>query len=163
LWGQAPVDSFYRQSYGPGWALLGDAGHYVDPITGQGINNALRSAELFAEAWARTRRRDDWLGAMAGYQRRRDDYTRPFFDMIAMGEQFEGMARSGIDLGTPFLRAIARRPDIASRYIGIFNGATPVAAFFSPLNMARLLLEDQLRYELPQQLARRLATPLAAG
>jgi 2-polyprenyl-6-methoxyphenol hydroxylase-like FAD-dependent oxidoreductase len=150
IMGQAPVDSYYRQSYGPGWALIGDAGHYVDPITGQGINNALRSAELIAEAWARTRRRSDWMGAMADYQRRRDAYTRPFYDMVAMGERLAGFAQSGIDLGTPFLRAIARRPEISSRYIGIFNGATPVAEFFHPLSMARLLIEDQLRYELPR-------------
>lgn len=166
LMGQAPVDSFYRQSYGAGWALVGDAGHYVDPVTGQGINNALRSAELLAEAWARTRRRSDWLGAMADYQRRRDAYTRPFYDMVALGERFAGFAERGIDLGTPFLRAIARRPAISSRYIGIFNGATPVAEFFSPLGMARLLLEDQLRYELPAQLARageRSLTALAGG
>lgn len=151
--GQAPVDSYYRQSFGNGWALIGDAGHYVDPVTGQGINNALRSAELVAEAWARTRRRADWMTAMAWYQRERDAYTRPFYDMVAMGEQFEGLASSGIDLGTPFLKAIARRPEISSRYIGIFNGATPVSAFFNPLNMARLLVEDQLRYELPLQAA----------
>jgi flavin-dependent dehydrogenase len=149
--GQAPVDSYYRQSYGPGWALVGDAGHYVDPITGQGINNALRAAELFAEAWASTRRRSAWLGAMAAYQRRRDAYTRPFYDMIAAGERFASLARSGIDIGPPFLRAIARRPAVATRYVGIFNGVTPVSAFFSPLAMARLLLEDQLLYELPQR------------
>lgn len=34
--GQAPFDSFFRQPYGPGWALVGDAGQYIDPITGQG-------------------------------------------------------------------------------------------------------------------------------
>ncbi|NJL33684.1 MAG: FAD-dependent monooxygenase [Chloroflexaceae bacterium] len=42
IMGQGPMDSYYRQSYGPGWVLVGDAGHYIDPITGQGINYALR-------------------------------------------------------------------------------------------------------------------------
>lgn len=149
--GQAPMDSFYRQSYGPGWALVGDAGHYIDPATGQGINNALRSAELFAEAWARSRRRAGWEGAMADYQRRRDAYTRPMYDLIAFGARLQSMAETGLDLGTPLMRAIARRAEIATHYIGIYNGATPISAFFNPFNLARLLIEDNLRFELPQR------------
>jgi flavin-dependent dehydrogenase len=37
---------------GHGFALLGDAAGFADPFTGEGIRNALRSADLFAEAWA---------------------------------------------------------------------------------------------------------------
>jgi len=35
---------------GPGWALAGDAGGLVDPITGEGIYYAMRSGELIAES-----------------------------------------------------------------------------------------------------------------
>ena len=35
---------------GPTWALVGDAAGFADPITGEGIYYALRSAELLAEA-----------------------------------------------------------------------------------------------------------------
>lgn len=35
------------------WALLGDAAGFADPVTGEGIYYALRSAELFAEAYLR--------------------------------------------------------------------------------------------------------------
>jgi 2-polyprenyl-6-methoxyphenol hydroxylase-like FAD-dependent oxidoreductase len=154
--GQAAVESFYRQSYGPGWALVGDAGHYIDPITGQGINNALHSAEYFAEAWARTRRRASWMGAMAGYQRRRDAATRPMYDLLGFGERMRWTAELGIDIGTPLFRAIARRPEIASQYVGMYNGATSVNRFLHPLNLLRILLEDQLYYQMPQQAARLL-------
>ena len=44
---------FFRQSAGPGWALLGDAGHFKDPTPGQGISDALRQAEAMAPAIAR--------------------------------------------------------------------------------------------------------------
>jgi 2-polyprenyl-6-methoxyphenol hydroxylase-like FAD-dependent oxidoreductase len=150
--GQAPVDSFYRQSYGPGWALVGDAGAYVDPITGQGINNALNSAALFAEAWAKTRRRASWVNAMAEYQRRRDMFTRPIYNLVAIGSQMQWAVESGIDVGTPLFRAIARQPDMASRYVGIFSGATPVTSFFNPLNIARIVVRDGIRHELPRLL-----------
>ena len=35
---------------GPGWALVGDAGYHRDPITGHGISDAFRDAELLADA-----------------------------------------------------------------------------------------------------------------
>ena len=41
---------FFRRSYGPGWALVGDAGYFKDPLTSHGITDALRDAELLAEA-----------------------------------------------------------------------------------------------------------------
>ena len=41
-----------RQAHGPGWALVGDAGYHRDPITGHGISDAFRDAELLADAAA---------------------------------------------------------------------------------------------------------------
>lgn len=40
-----------RRVCGADWALLGDAAGFADPVTGEGIYYALRSAELFAEAY----------------------------------------------------------------------------------------------------------------
>ena len=40
-----------RKASGDSWALLGDAAGFADPVTGEGIYYALRSAELFAEAY----------------------------------------------------------------------------------------------------------------
>lgn len=40
-----------RKVCGADWALLGDAAGFADPVTGEGIYYALRSAELFAEAY----------------------------------------------------------------------------------------------------------------
>jgi 2-polyprenyl-6-methoxyphenol hydroxylase-like FAD-dependent oxidoreductase len=42
--------SFYRASTGPGWALAGDAGHFKDPVVGQGQRDALRHGRLLGEA-----------------------------------------------------------------------------------------------------------------
>lgn len=151
--GQAMVDNFYRQSYGPGWALVGDAGHYIDPITGQGINNALRSAELFAAAYARTRRRSSWMQAMAWYQRERDRATEPIYNMMKLTARLTPSRPSQASAGamTPLLKAIARQPNVASRYIGIFNGATNIYSFFNPLNLALIVATDFVRNELPSR------------
>jgi flavin-dependent dehydrogenase len=41
---------FLRLAHGPGWALVGDAGYFKDPLTAHGITDALRDAELLARA-----------------------------------------------------------------------------------------------------------------
>ncbi|MGD8320061.1 MAG: NAD(P)/FAD-dependent oxidoreductase [Gemmatimonadota bacterium] len=44
------LPGFLRRSWGPGWALVGDAGYFRDPLTAHGISDALRDAELLARA-----------------------------------------------------------------------------------------------------------------
>jgi 2-polyprenyl-6-methoxyphenol hydroxylase-like FAD-dependent oxidoreductase len=46
----AGLSGFFRPSAGPGWALVGDAGHFKDPTAGQGISDALRQSETLARA-----------------------------------------------------------------------------------------------------------------
>src|SRR4029453_11355749 len=50
--GFAGHPGFLRPAWGPGWALVGDAGYFKDPITAHGITDALRDAELLARAVA---------------------------------------------------------------------------------------------------------------
>ena len=49
-WIGAAVPSYFRRPYGPGWALVGDAGYLKDPCTAQGITDAFRHAEFLADA-----------------------------------------------------------------------------------------------------------------
>nr|AFK79210.1 2-polyprenyl-6-methoxyphenol hydroxylase [uncultured bacterium F42-01] len=65
-----------RQSYGPGWALVGDAGYFKDPITAHGITDALRDAELLARAVIRGSDQ-----ALAEYQSTRDELSWKLFDI----------------------------------------------------------------------------------
>ena len=53
-------------SWGPGWALVGDAGYFKDPITTHGITDALRDAELLADAILETLTGDRAGGGRAG-------------------------------------------------------------------------------------------------
>ena len=45
--GETPA--FFRASSGPGWALAGDAGHFKDPVTGQGMRDAMWMGRTLAE------------------------------------------------------------------------------------------------------------------
>jgi geranylgeranyl reductase family protein len=49
--GLAPRTWDTRRACGQNWALLGDAAGFADPVTGEGIYYALRSAELFADSY----------------------------------------------------------------------------------------------------------------
>ena len=70
-----------RHSWGPGWALVGDAGYFKDPITAHGITDALRDAELLAGAvLASTGGGPQALWAMAAYQETRDRLSRALWD-----------------------------------------------------------------------------------
>jgi len=76
LRGFGGTPGYFRQSYGEGWALVGDAGYFKDPATAHGITDALRDAELVARAVLCGR-----SGALADYQNTRDALSRPLFDV----------------------------------------------------------------------------------
>ena len=84
-WGGAP--GYLRQSWGPGWALVGDAGYFKDPITAHGMTDALRDAELCAEAVLAWHSGCEESSAFTAYQRTRDRLSR---DMINVTEAVAG-------------------------------------------------------------------------
>ena len=77
-----PVANSFRKPYGPGWALVGDAGYIKDFITAQGIQDAFRDAELCADALDQAlsgaRPFDD---AMAEYQATRDRQSLEMYEL----------------------------------------------------------------------------------
>ena len=70
------VTGYFRQSVGPGWALVGDAGYFKDPLTAHGITDAFRDAELLARAVLAGSE-----PALAAYQAARDTAAGPIFEV----------------------------------------------------------------------------------
>ena len=50
FFGMLRFQGFLREASGPGWVLVGDAGHFKDPAPGQGIGDAFRQVEVLAAA-----------------------------------------------------------------------------------------------------------------
>ena len=78
--GVSRMPNYVRRAYGPGWALVGDAGYHRDPITGHGITDAFRDAELLAGAVSAALR-DSTDDALAGYVTARDAALREVLDI----------------------------------------------------------------------------------
>ena len=88
--GTADQPNFFRRPYGPGWALVGDAGYHRDFTTGLGITDAFRDADLLAEAiddgFAGRRPLDE---ALSGYEQQRNEIATPLYEFtcqLAAGE-----------------------------------------------------------------------------
>ena len=82
LHGWRGVPGHVRRSSGPGWALVGDAGYFKDPITTHGITDALRDAELLSDAVLRGSRRRV-TGCRAGQLR---GHPRPTVEGVVRGD-----------------------------------------------------------------------------
>lgn len=79
--GTADLPNQYRKPYGPGWALVGDAGYHKDPLTAQGITDALRDAEVLSAAIdAGLSGRRPIADALGEYERRRNEATRRSYE-----------------------------------------------------------------------------------
>ena len=96
--GTADTENFFRQPYGPGWALCGDAGYHKDFVTGLGIADAFRDAEFLSEALdAGLSGREPLDDVLAAYKERRDTAAKPMYDMtilFAQGPTLEEMAKN---------------------------------------------------------------------
>ena len=137
LYGTA-VSGFFRKPYGPGWALVGDAGYNKDYLTAQGISDAFRDAELCASAVA------DWLGsrrdfdeAMRAYQETRDQDAMPIYEMTAGIASFEPPPPEQLQLFGA-IQGNQRAMDDFTKTIA--NVISP-AEFFSDQNVGRIFAE----------------------
>jgi 2-polyprenyl-6-methoxyphenol hydroxylase-like FAD-dependent oxidoreductase len=69
-----------RAAHGAGWALVGDAGYFKDPLGTHGITQALRDAQILAEAVLADHGGVEPIGeALARYERIRDDLSAGLF------------------------------------------------------------------------------------
>ena len=92
--GMLRMPNHVRQASGPGWALVGDAGYHRDAITGFGISDAFRDAELLAAALdAALRDPAQETAALTAYGLTRDRMARPVFDITCELATFPGPER----------------------------------------------------------------------
>jgi 2-polyprenyl-6-methoxyphenol hydroxylase-like FAD-dependent oxidoreductase len=134
------VPNRFRKPYGPGWALVGDAGYGKDPVTAQGITDAFHDAEMCADAldtvWRGGRGYDDALGH---YQQQRDERALPMYEFTG---QLANLAVPPPPQMQQLLGAIAGHQKAMDEFASMFAGALAVPQFFDPAHIASLLGAD---------------------
>jgi 2-polyprenyl-6-methoxyphenol hydroxylase-like FAD-dependent oxidoreductase len=130
------LPNFYRKPYGPGWALVGDAGYHKDPYLAQGITDALRDAELLAEAIdAGFTGRQPLNEALSEYERRRNEASGAIYELNSQVAAFEPPSPE-----TQYLMSALRGNQAeTNRYFGVVAGTVPIPEFFSPENIGRII------------------------
>lgn len=131
------VPSRFRRPYGPGWALVGDAGYTKDPITALGITDAFHDAELCADALDATFRGARPFGpAMADYQQRRDARVLPSYQFTTQLANLEEPPPPELleRVGT-----IASSQPAMDEFASVWAGALSPADFFDPGHIGALL------------------------
>jgi hypothetical protein len=97
---------FYRRPVGPGFALIGDAGHFKDFVTGQGMTDAFLDAERLVTAVLDGREQ-----AFTEYWCQRDVETLPI--------HFDAIRQGSVGYNEPFMRwviaSVSKRPELIER------------------------------------------------
>ncbi|WP_194837180.1 NAD(P)/FAD-dependent oxidoreductase [Nocardia sp. XZ_19_369] len=115
-------DNYRRRSFGPGWALVGDAGYHKDPFTGWGITDAFKSAQLLADlvhqglSGARP-----MAEVLAEYERERDTQSASTYELT--------LSISELTL-TPYYDSVFRATSYDAEYTKGFFGL--IAGIYSP-------------------------------
>jgi 2-polyprenyl-6-methoxyphenol hydroxylase-like FAD-dependent oxidoreductase len=132
----ASVRGWFRKPYGPGWTLVGDAGHHKDFITAQGIQDAFLDAETCAAALdAVLSGRRPFDEAMAEYRATRDARVRGMYELTAQLASLEPLPPDFEQL----LAAVSRMREASDGFARVAAGVTSPTEFFSEENARRIL------------------------
>lgn len=136
FYGIGDLPFWYRKPFGPGWALVGDAGYHKDPITAQGISDAFRDAELLGGAldagFTGARPLDD---ALADYERVRNEETRGLYELT---HDLAALTPPPPEQQALFA-ALGENEAEAARFFGVIAGTVRPEEFFAPDNLARIV------------------------
>jgi flavin-dependent dehydrogenase len=134
--GTGDQPNFFRKPYGPGWALVGDAGYHKDPCTAHGITDAFRDAEALARALDDGfEGRRTMAGALAGYQEARDSVALPLYELTCDFAKIEPPPPEMQQL----LGAIQTSQEAMDGFVSVMAGTFPAPEFFAAENTDRIM------------------------
>lgn len=130
----------YRTSAGPGWALVGDAGHHKDPSTGMGMSDAFAAADLLAGAIDNgLSQRSSMDNALARYQHHRDKVTANGFELTLNTARLPALSPTH----ESFYRAAVHDPHLTTAIFGVLGGSIPARDVYAAPLMAKALAHQR--------------------
>jgi flavin-dependent dehydrogenase len=134
--GAGDLAGYFRKPYGPGWALVGDAGYHKHPITAFGITDASRDAEAVATALDDTfSERRSFDDGMADYQRARDEEALPIYGFTCDFAKLEPPPPEMQQL----IGAMQGNQEAQDGFVSVMAGTLPAPEFFGPENAGRIM------------------------
>jgi 2-polyprenyl-6-methoxyphenol hydroxylase-like FAD-dependent oxidoreductase len=132
--GRGDLVNLLRVAAGPGWALVGDSGQHKDPIFGQGIGDAVRTAKLLAGYVEKAVSGVlDWDAALAEFHAYRDADLLPGYDFM-INRRARGVDPADFDV---FWRDVGRSREWSARFLNLFTHAVLPAEVLGPDAIAR--------------------------
>lgn len=139
--GTHQVPNFFRKPYGPGWALVGDAGYHKDPVTAMGISDAFRDVDHLTTGLDEVLSgRRPAAEALADYERRRNEAAEPLFRHTVETARYQPLDR----VTTLVLQALADNDEDRNQFFGVLAGSVSPDKFAAPHNVARILTKAGL-------------------
>jgi flavin-dependent dehydrogenase len=138
FYGTADLPNFFRKPFGPGWALVGDAGYHKDPFMALGIADAFRDAKLLADALIDGYScRTDLNEALAGYEKQRNRAAAEEYRMNLTSAQFKPLPSEVLQIRA----ALRGKSEETRQYAMARGGMVSAEQFFNPENVQRLIGE----------------------
>jgi len=135
-YGTAGIPNYFRTPYGPGWALVGDAGYCRDPMTAQGISDSFVDAERITDAIdAGLSGRRGLEEALAEHEAERNERLRPMYEFTQL---FASLEPPPPDIQRLF-SAMYGNQEATDQFMSMITGALSVPEFMSEENLGRIM------------------------
>ena len=124
--GAVNLTMYKRKPYGPGWALVGDAGYHLDPLAARGTTAAVLQADLLAQAIR---------SHLGGEQPEEQAYARFHAERDQQLQKEWDVTYTAIVRPAPTPREIeearllASRPDLVDQHVEVMRGVRDADAF----------------------------------
>jgi 2-polyprenyl-6-methoxyphenol hydroxylase-like FAD-dependent oxidoreductase len=134
--GACDLRMYKRTPYGPGWALVGDAGYHLDPMAARGVTATLVSARLLAEALRDViAGHSSWKDALNGYHRMRDEQLLSEWNLTHRVITQGTVTKDDLERA----RLLASEPELCRMQIRAQFGLLPMETFQKAIHDALLL------------------------
>jgi 2-polyprenyl-6-methoxyphenol hydroxylase-like FAD-dependent oxidoreductase len=136
LRGSGDQQNFFRQAAGPGWVLVGDAGHHKDSITARGISDAFQQVErLVSEIGSTLEGPPAQLDtALARFAKDRDTIFASGYQATLSVARMAPPPEERLSL----LRAVQSDPELSAIYFDVVAGIVSADALHTPRLLALL-------------------------
>jgi 2-polyprenyl-6-methoxyphenol hydroxylase-like FAD-dependent oxidoreductase len=137
------LPSFFRISSGPGWALVGDAGHFKDPVIGHGMHDAVLWASVLGDKLGPVLDKDDSSidKALRSYERERDRGVLPSLYLAGRFTRTHSLAGPESELW----RELEANPSFSDEFGNAYTRSRSLTRVFSFLRLTRWSAKSLIR------------------